>query len=95
MNKKIYISGAMASRMETYKEEFQKAQEKIESEYHAVVINPAALPTGLDEKAYMPICLKMIDAADTIYMMNGWEQSKGAVLEKMYAEYQGKAVVYE
>jgi hypothetical protein len=37
----------------------------------------------------------MIDAADAIFMMEGWEQSRGACLEKAYAEYQGKDVMYD
>lgn len=28
-------------------------------------------------------------------MLKGWERSKGAMIEKTYAEYQGKEVFYE
>ena len=59
------------------------------------MINPAWLPKGLDTNRYMPVCLAMVDAADAIYMMNGWEDSRGARLEKAYAEYQDKLVLYE
>jgi len=95
MSKKIYISGAMASRMDTYKEEFAKVEKNIDQIDGLIAVNPAILPVGLDHKHYMPICLKMIDAADAIYMMKGWEKSKGAVLEKMYAEYQEKEIIFE
>lgn len=91
---RIYISGAMAKRPDTYKEEFAKAEKEI-TEKGYTVINPAWLPKGLDFNKYMPICMAMIDAADAIYMMNGWEDSKGARLEKAYAEYQDKLVLYE
>ena len=91
--KRIYISGAMMSRMDTYKSIFANAQYELEKDY--IVINPALLPTGLDAEKYMPICLAMVDAADAIYMLKGWERSKGAVIEKAYAEYQGKEVFYE
>ena len=58
--------------------------------------NPPALAVGsVNEDAYMPICLSMLDAADAIYMLRGWENSDGAKLEKSYAEYQGKTVYYE
>ena len=91
---RIYISGAMAKRPETYKEEFAKAEKEITDKGY-IVINPAWLPKGLDRNRYMPICMAMLDAADAIYMMDGWEDSKGARLEKAYAEYQDKLVLYE
>ena len=91
---RIYISGAMAKRPDTYKEEFAKAEKEITDKGY-IVINPAWLPKGLDKNRYMPICMAMVDAADAIYMMDGWEESKGARLEKAYAEYQDKLVLYE
>ena len=91
---RIYISGAMAKRPDTYKEEFAKAEKEITDKGYTV-INPAWLPKGLDRNRYMPVCLAMVDAADAIYMLDGWEDSKGARLEKAYAEYQDKLVLYE
>lgn len=91
---RVYISGAMSSRMNTYKEDFALCERVLKAQGH-IVINPANLPTGLEQSKYMPICLSMIDGADAIYMMEGWEQSRGACLEKAYAEYQGKDVMYE
>lgn len=91
---KIYISGAMASRPDTYKEIFDEA-EAVFRKYGHIVLNPALLPKGLDHNKYMQICLAMIDAADMVFMLAGWEVSAGARLEKDYAEYQGKWVMYE
>jgi len=42
----------------------------------------------------MRICLSMIDSADGIYLLPGWEDSPGAQIEKAYAEYTGKFVEY-
>lgn len=89
----IYISGAMASCMDTYKAKFARIQKILENKGH-IVINPATLPIGLEGNKYMPICFAMIDGADAIYMFNDWENSKGSLLEKAYAEYQGKEVIY-
>ena len=91
---KIYISGAMASRPDKYKEEFAKAEKDL-TEKGYTALNPAHLPKGLPTNRYMPICMAMVDACDAIYMMKGWEKSKGACLEKAYAEYQDKIVLYE
>lgn len=91
---RVYISGAMSSCMGTYQKKFADVQRQLEADGH-IVINPAVLPAGLDGDRYMPICLSMVDGADSIYLFNNWQNSKGALLEKAYAEYQGKIVVYE
>lgn len=91
---RVYISGAMSNRMNTYKREFDFYEQRLKTQGH-IVINPATMPIGLDPDRYMPICLSMIDGADAIFMMDGWEQSRGARLEKAYAEYQGKDVMYD
>ena len=80
--------------MSTYRQKFARAQKKLEEEGH-IVINPAVLPVGLDMDRYMPICLSMIDGADAIFLFNNWQISKGALLEKAYAEYQGKEILFD
>ncbi len=90
---KIYISGPITSCIDTYKDIFNAKQKELEAQGH-IVVNPATLPIGLEGNKYMPICFSMIDACDAIYLFNNWENSKGALLEKAYAEYQGKTVIY-
>lgn len=80
--------------MSTYRQKFARAQKMLEDEGH-IVINPAVLPVGLDMDKYMPICLSMVDGADAIFLFNNWQNSKGALLEKAYAEYQGKEILFD
>ena len=91
---KIYISGAMANRPDKYKDEFAKVEKELTDKGY-IAVNPAHLPKGLPTNRYMPICMAMVDSCEAIYMMKGWEESKGACLEKAYAEYQDKIVLYE
>ena len=59
-------------------------------------------PTRLDEVAkeltaeqYMQICYRLIDIADIIFMVSGWQKSKGANAELSYAKSLGKKVMYQ
>lgn len=91
---RIYISGAMRNCPTTYKRKFNEMAKQINANGD-VAVNPAVLPNGLKHDKYMPICFDMIEASDAILMLNDWKTSKGAKLEKAYAEYQGKTVLYE
>ena len=89
---KIYIAGPISG-VENYKEVFAKVETQLIKWGHKVM-NPAALGEGFDYEAYMPICLAMLEACDCVFLLNGWESSKGARLEKEYAIVQGKHVLY-
>ena len=89
----IYIAGRMRG-CPNYEKRFKEAEEELKKQGH-VVLNPAMLPKGLAHTRYMPICLSMIDAADAVYMLYGWEDSEGAKVEKLYAEYNEKLIAYE
>jgi hypothetical protein len=45
------------------------------------VLNPAILPDGLQHGQYLQITLAMLEQADAIFLLNGWEKSKGATRE--------------
>lgn len=89
----VYISGKIEGNLH-YEIQFNKAEELLEDQ-GIIALNPATLPQGMDIEKYMPICIAMLDQADAIYMLQGWADSPGARLEKAYAEYQRKRVIYE
>ena len=65
-----------------------------ESRRH-VVLNPAILPGGLEQREYMDICCAMIRCADAVFMLRGWEGSEGAVAEHALAKKMGLKIITE
>ena len=51
---KVFLSGPISSRMETYKAEFADAA-RIVSEAGHLPLNPATLPIGMEQRDYMRI----------------------------------------
>lgn len=89
---KIYLAGPITGNP-NYKDAFCDAEQHLTKLGH-VVLNPAHLPEGLgDCDAYMRICLPMIDAADVVMLLDGWEDSRGACREWGYAMALDKIVI--
>ena len=90
----FYIAGPMTGKEDFNRPEFMEVERFLKSAGHTV-LNPAMLPTDMRDEAYMPICMAMLEQADVLYLLRGWEASMGASIEKAYAEYQNKLVVYD
>ena len=90
----LYLAGPMTGVKGFNRKRFMDAEKSILETYMTVtVLNPALLPVDLPEDAYMPICLAMLEQADAVAMLPGWGTSRGARLEKEYAEKQGKTIL--
>lgn len=81
---KVFLSGPITSRLETYKAEFADAA-RIVSEAGHLPLNPATLPIGMESRDYMRICLAMLDSADLLLQLPGWGKSAGAIAERTVA----------
>ena len=89
---KVYIAGAITNEPQ-YKEKFYDAVLALKTEGH-ITLNPSELPRGLTNADYMRICLSMIDVADMVAFIPGWEDSEGASLEHSYCQYTDKKTLY-
>lgn len=90
----VYIAGKMTGLPDLGRPKFQAAAKKLREDGF-VVLNPAELPDGMPGDRYMPICLAMVTAADAVYLLNNWRESPGAILERSFAQYQGKLLIEE
>lgn len=94
--KKIYISGKITGTND-YMHRFAVVEEKL-TKGGFEVINPAkvnGMLPPLSWEQYMAVCKVLIDFCDALYMLQGWEDSKGATIERELAKQKGKIVLYE
>nr|DAE01225.1 MAG TPA: deoxyribosyltransferase [Myoviridae sp. ctNnv6] len=96
-NKRIYISGAIAHHdINERKAAFAAAAHKLREEGFTPV-NPFdnGLPDSEDWRRHMRVDIGMLLQCGRIYMLRGWELSKGAKLELDVASSCGIEVMFE
>ncbi len=89
---KVYIAGPMTGLPHFNRPAFQQAAINLSFEKH-VPLNPAILPDGLTEADYMAIGLMMLQRAEAIYLLTGWQFSAGARAEHALALKLGLEVI--
>ena len=88
---KVYIAGKITGH-DDYKKAFYDAETLLKKAGH-IPLNPARLNEGFEHDEYMKICYAMITVCDAVFFLDNWTESKGARLERCYAETLGKVLM--
>ena len=96
---KVYVSGPITG-VENYMERFCAAERKLlEMPLVDTVVNPAQItshfPADTKWSQYMDVTIQCLRGCDAIYLLKGWEKSRGAQIEKLYAEGTGMKILFE
>lgn len=101
----VYISGPITG-VKDWKKNFDRAYKELKSWGFGVVHNPREIAEAVEMtcqamgkkaeyKDYMKADIRVLLNCTHIYMLAGWENSRGAVLEKSIADALGMEVIYD
>ena len=90
---KVYLSGKITGDV-NYKVKFAEKEKQL-SELGYQVFNPALFPDMFTWDQFLDIDLKILSFCDAIYLMKGWESSKGANMEYREALRLGIKVIFD
>lgn len=100
--KRIYIAGPIKGKPDLNRAEFDRAAKRFgESKRYFDVIDPhrIAIDEFWDEETPLSevasVLLGLLTDCDAIYMLRGWEQSKGATAEHAVAKWIGLEIIYQ
>jgi nucleoside 2-deoxyribosyltransferase len=96
VSKKVYISGAITG-VDDCSTHFADAEDLLIKKGYKVV-NPYMMDfvmPNADYEDYMKVDLLLLDMCDAIYMLKGWENSRGANREYGYALAKGMEIMFE
>lgn len=90
--KRIYISGPMSNIPSFNYPVFHAEAARLRAlGYH--VENPAENPPQKSWEAYMAVCIPQMLTCDTLAMLPGWSESRGALKERFQASQAGMTII--
>lgn len=95
---KIYISGPIGGQNITRTiDRFENVARELKMEGHSVVVPTDVSHWRLSWSTYIQMAFDILKSGDIdqVYMLSGWQESKGATLERYMARVMGIPVTYQ
>ena len=90
----VFLSGAISGRLDTYRDVFNEAEETLK-DLGFNCYNPAVIPSNTEWSVAMEQTLKVLQYTNCVFVLQGWEQSKGTKIEIGKARTLNIPVIYE
>lgn len=91
---KVFLSGAISDRLDTYKEYFDKAEEYFK-EIWIEAYNPANIDINTPWEVAMEETLSQMEMCEFMYVLKNWENSKGVKIEIEQAKKMNMPIFFE
>lgn len=93
-DKKVFISGAITSRLDSYKLYFDTVADEL-TDNGIENYNPATIDINTSWEDSMKQTIIALTYCDIVYVLKGWEDSRGAKEEIYIAKMLGIDVIYQ
>ena len=90
----VFLSGAISSRLDTYRDVFNEAEETLK-ELGFTCYNPTIIPSDTEWSVAMEQTLGVLQHVDCVFALQGWEQSTGTKIEISKVRTLNIPVIYE
>lgn len=90
----IFLSGAISSRLDTYRDDFNEVEEVLK-DLGFNCYNPTVIPSDTEWSVAMEQTLRVLQHVDCVFVLQGWEQSIGTKTEISKAKTLNITVIYE
>lgn len=93
-DKKIFLSGAISNRLDTYNLYFNAAADVLMKRGWKVY-SPTCIPIDTSWKDAMKQTIRALTECDVVYVLRGYEESEGVKMELDLAKRLGLTIIYE
>mgnify|MGYP003595128157 CR=1 FL=1 len=90
----IFLSGAISSRQDTYKDDFNEVEEALK-DLGFTCYNPTVIPSDTEWSVAMEQTLRVLQHVDCVFVLQDWELSVGTKTEISKARTLNIPVIYE